>query len=104
MSKKNNNEKKRSTYSAESQTYSPFANLFPNDNTKKGNDNMKYNKNNNSNNNNYNKNNKNNNSNNNNYNKNNKNNNSNNNYNSNNNNDNNKHQKEEIYYLSYFFD
>ena len=100
MSKKNNNEKKRNTYSIESQTYSPFANLLRDNNKKKGNDNMKYN---NNNYNNYNKNNKNNNSNYNNYNKNNKNNDSNNNnYNSNNNNDNNKHQKEEIYYLSYF--
>ena len=46
MSKKNNNEKKRNTYSIESQTYSPFANLLRDNNKKKGNDNMKYNNNN----------------------------------------------------------
>lgn len=35
MSKKNNNEKKRNTYSIESQTYSPFANLLRDNNKKK---------------------------------------------------------------------
>lgn len=43
MSKKYNNEKKRNTYTPESQTYNPFANSFSNDNAKKENKNMTHN-------------------------------------------------------------